>query len=573
MRRSSRRCARHAKKRAAEHRTEAVVSFWDGTRWVPRVSPDEATERRRLRDWASTAVMVVVMAALVIPMLSSRAASPSLSLNPAKAVPGDRISLSATGVMPKARAVVLLDGTLTLTKVRTSPTGTASTTFVLPSADTGDHAVSLVVMTSSRRARNVSTTVLAEGTLTVQTTATTPPPATPEPTRSAAATAQPTPTSTPKPSPSDTPAPTVRSTASAPSATESNDATPDPSPSAQPTAVQSPPSTAVGWVTRSGTSLFENGQPFRFRGLNLYNINGDGDCGFAIPNLGDELDAVSASATVVRGWFFQYLATDHASGARDWSKFDSTLAKLRNHGMHVVVTLGDEWGACEGARSRGPLTIDWYRSGYRSTPYSANVRASYRDWVAEVVRRYRDDPTILAWQLMNEATAVSDSSLSCPDQDAAAAALQGWAQDVSAMIKQIDPNHLISVGTSGATQCGTTGQRYAALHRFPTVDLCESHDYSAPQVSFPQYVAFEISACHSLNKPIFAGEVGVRGSDVGCSLTARAGYLSDKIAAQMAAGMVGELAWAWRSELAGGSDPCSWDIGPGDPALGALGKP
>ena len=44
-------------------------------------------------------------------------------------------------------------------------------------------------------------------------------------------------------------------------------------------------------------------------------------------------------------------------------------------------------------------------------------------------------------------------------------------------IKSIDPNHLVSLGTIGSGQCGTSGDYYKQLHAIPTIDLCEVHDY------------------------------------------------------------------------------------------------
>jgi endo-1,4-beta-mannosidase len=356
-----------------------------------------------------------------------------------------------------------------------------------------------------------------------------------------------------------TPSP-LASQSAAPSATNEESPTPTP-------AVGGPVTT---FVTRSGTQLIDSGGTYRFRGLNLYNINGDGDCGYRIRDLDRELRAIGDSSNVIRGWFFQYLATNHRTGARDWSKMDATLAMLRKRGIRVVATLADEWGACEAAASRGPLQIGWYRHGYRRMPHSADVRASYREWVKEIVTRYRDDPTILAWQLMNEATAVSDASGSCPDQDAAGNALRAWAADMAALVKSLDPNHLLSIGTSGASQCGTAGARYRALYATPGVDLCESHDYSTPGVALLPGLASEIAACHALDKPIFVGEIGISGRAVGHDLRVRAQLLEAKVRAQLAAGTAGELVWAWRSLGDGGSSRRSYDVGPGDPILEVL---
>ena len=69
----------------------------------------------------------------------------------------------------------------------------------------------------------------------------------------------------------------------------------------------------------------------------------------------------------------------------------------------------------------------------------------------EIVTRYRNEPTILAWQLMNEAETKHDLSSSCTANGASI--LRGWAADVSTLVKSIDANHLVSLGTLGGGQC------------------------------------------------------------------------------------------------------------------------
>ncbi len=105
---------------------------------------------------------------------------------------------------------------------------------------------------------------------------------------------------------------------------------------------------------------------------------------------------------VIRSWFFQNLAT--AGGMRDWVGFDRALAVARAHGVRVLPVLVNQWSDCDGPDGEAGTFKDarWYAGGYASTT-ATGALVPYRDWVAEVVRQYRDDPTILAWQLVNEA--------------------------------------------------------------------------------------------------------------------------------------------------------------------------
>ncbi|MDQ2969489.1 MAG: cellulase family glycosylhydrolase [Actinomycetota bacterium] len=311
-----------------------------------------------------------------------------------------------------------------------------------------------------------------------------------------------------------------------------------------------------------------NGKPYRFTGLNIYNANSTNDnCWYSMgsgPILGQSLRQIGSGKEVFRAWFFQSLATKN--GHRDWSAFDHTLAVAFLHGYRVVVTLANQWGDCE--RPNVYRDYGWYQSGYKLADPSGLV--SYRDWVKEIVSRYRSVPSILAWQLMNEAE-VKASDGTCPADGATV--LKSWAADVSGLIKSIDRNHLVSLGTLGNGPCGTSWREYKDVNSVSTIDLCEYHDYGSPLVPMPgdpfNGLAFRLQQCNELNKPLFVGETGIIPNQAGGTFEGRAAAFDNKFRTQFTAGVVGELAWAW-SAL--GSTLENYDIGPGDPTLQVLGR-
>jgi endo-1,4-beta-mannosidase len=224
----------------------------------------------------------------------------------------------------------------------------------------------------------------------------------------------------------------------------------------------------------------------------------------------------------------------------------------------------------------------WYASGY--TAADPGNLTSYRNYVAEVVSRYAGDPTILMWQLMNEAES-RDLAGDCTD--GGAVLLHNFATDVSGLIKSIDPNHLVSLGTLGGSQCGQHRHNFGTVHDVATIDVCEFHDYS-PLEAMPTDVredgydnglATRIQICHDLGKPIFVGESGipnsipVAGSVVPRSigLSERAKRIRAKVQAQFHAGVVGYLAWTFNDGPEGLDD--RYEIMPGDPALAELRVP
>ena len=187
--------------------------------------------------------------------------------------------------------------------------------------------------------------------------------------------------------------------------------------------------------------------------------------------------------------------------------------------------------------------------------------------MAEVVKRYRNDPTVLMWQLINEAETKRPDGTCAP-----ASILRDFAADMSSLIKGVDPYHLVSLGTIGGQQCGMRGDGYRKIHAFAGIDVCEVHDYSAPAVAMPTDRGYgirrRIQECERLGKPLFIGEVGF--PPPSGSISRRAAWLGRKFDAQFRAGVAGILMWGWRNGSHGGSARRDFDIGPHDPALKLL---
>ncbi len=321
-----------------------------------------------------------------------------------------------------------------------------------------------------------------------------------------------------------------------------------------------------GFVTHDGNDLMLNGKRFLFTGMNVYNANSDGWCWWQLntgPALGNAMTAMGPGVKVMRSWFFQRMAT--ANGVRDWSGFDHTLAVAKAHGIKVIATLANQWPDCEPAS--GYKDEGWYTTGYTQPDPSGTV--SYRSWVGEVAARYKNDPTIMAWQLINEAE-VKPYAGSGDCSTYAKGILLNWASDVSGVIKAADPNHLVSLGTIGTGQCGASGPEYHDVHNIPTIDICEYHDYGSPTTPIPgdqwNGLLNRISICNGLDKPIIIGESGINPSDVG-GYQGRAAAFKAKFEQEFGAGVDGIIPWAWDIN---GSTPNDYDIGPGDPLLDVM---
>jgi len=369
--------------------------------------------------------------------------------------------------------------------------------------------------------------------------ATSSPTATSTPTLSPTPAPSPTSALTPTPTPSPTPAP---SSTSAPTPTPTPSPTPTPRPS--PTPGIAPP-LGSPFVTRQGVALSLGGQPFRFVGVNRYNLLAINPPGGSYRGCGDSWtddqlaqwfsEANRLGATAVRFWAFQEFT---ASGA-DFSQLDKLLSLAGNYGIKLVPVLENQWNDC----TAGGYKYDtWYQSGYLS-PYG-DYPISYKDYVGQIVSRYKDDPRILMWQLMNEAESKDTSG------NSDAQALYNFALDMSAYVKSIDPNHLVSLGTMGGGQLGTQGSDYRWIHSIANIDILEFHDYNEETASFPDDLAQRVQDSIALKKPLFVGEAGIKSNctDPNCfSPDQRAALFDAKMRAAFDNGVSGYMIWSYRN--------------------------
>jgi len=355
--------------------------------------------------------------------------------------------------------------------------------------------------------------------------------------------------------------------------------------SAHPTASAGPSAGAAGGsglVSRNGTSLMLNGSPWQFAGYDDYRLTSASpghQCGGAqsSADVAAALDEIrnNSGATVVRTWFMQAYG-----GPGNWSQFDHVLSAAAARGMKVIPVLADQWAACEPwPAGQAPYrTLAWYQSGYRAVDYGYSL--SYRDYAAAIAAHYRNNPTIAFWQLVNEAEALDGVGSACEDA-AANAALRSFADDVAGIIKVNDRGHLVSLGTIATGQCGTSSTSdFLNLHS-GLIDICEYHDYfGRGGLPGDQWhgVAVRINQCHSLNKPIFAGEVGLQasiaadgstgGPVTAASLAQRASFLKEKLQAQFGAGIAGFLIW----QYAAGPRTDNYEVQPGDPTEAVMAR-
>ena len=304
------------------------------------------------------------------------------------------------------------------------------------------------------------------------------------------------------------------------------------------------------------------GQPYRFDGFNIYNVNSDGGC---VPKIdpASAFAAIGSGQELFRAWFFQGWATK--GGQRDWTTFDNTLAAAQAAGVKIVAALANEWDYCDGPQKY----LGWWQSGYKST-VNAGELTSYRQFVADIVSRYANNPTIAMWNLVNEGEA-RNSDGSC-SESTAATALRAFSDDVGGMVHGLDPNHIVTLGTISG-ECGSNEGNYQMVYASPGSDLCDYHDYgfaTSPMGNTDPYNGLQasIDRCHANNKPLAVLETGIHYTQLSPpTLDQRATLLGQKFNAQFAAGVVGMLMWDYSPTPQSQYD---YEIGPSDPSTGLL---
>jgi hypothetical protein len=279
------------------------------------------------------------------------------------------------------------------------------------------------------------------------------------------------------------------------------------------------------------------------------------------------------SGVVFRFWAFQDFFV--SNGSFNWTNLDEVLSIAAAHDDKVIPVLANQYDYCDGAAK----DLAWFQDGYTSTIQPGDI-ATYRQYVADVVSRYQNNPTIAMWQLVNEGQAINDDG-TC-DESAALSALLAFSNDVGGVVHSLDPNHLVSLGTlawwTGTPNeqwCGAANADYQTLMASAGNNVCDYHDYGYPAnpmgIPSPPDLSSAIQMCRADGKPLMVGETGIY-ADSSAGLAPRAVEFAAKFPSQFQAGVVGELMWSWAvspAYVTPDADP-DYGIAPGDPSLNLL---
>ncbi len=129
--------------------------------------------------------------------------------------------------------------------------------------------------------------------------------------------------------------------------------------------------------------------------------------------------------------------------------------------------------------------------------------------------KYSEDPAIMSWQIGNEPRAFDKAMLPYFEQ---------WLSEASALIRSLDSNHLISIGSEGAWGCEEDWGCYERICSDKNVDYCNIHlwpynwswarqdhlieDLPKAKANTKDYIDRHLEICARLKKPLVMEEFG-----------------------------------------------------------------
>nr|GEV05398.1 putative mannan endo-1,4-beta-mannosidase 9 [Tanacetum cinerariifolium] len=281
-----------------------------------------------------------------------------------------------------------------------------------------------------------------------------------------------------------------------------------------------------------------NGKPLYFNGFNAYWLMSMASdpatrtkvaCAFQ--------EASRLGMNIVRTWAFsdggsKPLQTSPGSYNEDMFKgLDFVVSQAKKYGLRIIFSLVNNWDDFGGKKQY----VQWARDCggqylNNDDEFFSNVvvKEYYKNHVKSVLTRqnsitgvaYKDDPTIFAWELINEPRCESDLS---------GKKLEEWIVEMAAEIKSIDKNHLVECGLEGfygesmpdkkqnnpGFEVGTdfiSNNRindidFATIHIYP--DQWVSGDKEAQAKFAKKWIKSHIEDCNSvLKKPLLITEFG-----------------------------------------------------------------
>ena len=301
-----------------------------------------------------------------------------------------------------------------------------------------------------------------------------------------------------------------------------------------------------------GKKLRLNDQPYIFMGTNMWyaaNLAAEGFQDRLIREL-DQLEKLGIKnlrilgASEGSGSFRINKSFQPELGVYDESLLkglDFVLSEMGKRGMHAVIYLNNfwEWSGgmaqyvswIKGEPFPKPILDERDRPAFMEHSarfYSIpSAMQAFRDYISMLIKRtnsitgipYRDDPTIMSWQLANEPRPGRPE-----DVQSNKTSYLNWIKETANFIKELDSGHLVSTGSEGLVGSGLSEEIFLSAHEIAEIDYLTFHlwaynwgwfDPKDEENTFPvainnakDYIEEHYELANTLNKPLTLEEFG-----------------------------------------------------------------
>lgn len=303
---------------------------------------------------------------------------------------------------------------------------------------------------------------------------------------------------------------------------------------------------AQSWIKADKGILIKDGKPFKFIGANSVNLVFYDDW---------DLDVEKAIRTAKENNILVLRLYIDLGWGKD-ADFDRIFDTASKYGLYIILTFTD---CCCVADYSDPKKYFEVRAPFCNITNPASVKA-FKKLIKQVIERknsvngriYRDDPTILAWDIANEL-----EGRFFTEND-----VKRWVEDISGYIKTLDNNHLVTIGiaTSPDTDPGHLTNMFNApaldffsFHFYPSIGEQDNKDDIVLKEADEKRLKSLAKAFGSLGKPVILEEFAVtnsiesnaRGrSDPGLAASYNSAFKKYMDTA-FSAGCSGVMFWGW----------------------------
>ncbi len=307
------------------------------------------------------------------------------------------------------------------------------------------------------------------------------------------------------------------------------------------------------WVKQASRKFKVGGKDFRFAGSNNYYLmykspfmvddvlNAAATAGFTVMRTRASIDIGNqdGSNSIPGGGkadgggvsvYFQFLngaAPAYNDGTDGLQRLDYMIFKAGQLGIRLIIPFVNNWQDFGGIDQY----VAWRGGQHHDDFYTdATIRQWFKNWISHLLNRvnsytgvaYKDDPTIMAWELANEprcgGSGLYPASAGCNTQT-----LVTWANEMSHHFKTVNAHQLLAVGDEGFYCDDPTSSDFTincsqgvdtkALASLPQIDYMSFHLYPeqwGKDVAFgTQWITRHFADAASINKPGLLGEYGL----------------------------------------------------------------